>query len=374
MSTTTMTSANSSTVKLWEMKTWKQTMAQACLGHIFNRGGVYYPTDVGKGKKGDNVTFDYVGKLTKEPVGEGGVLSSNLEALDTTQHSMSWNVTRFGVESPNEDTIEQQRTNINFEESARAQMANRAVELLDASLFYQLAGAAPTSVTLDGTTYATTAGKLHVQGHNTPVAPSTNRIIRAASASNDDSLTSADKFKLDYIDYALEANLLSTQPIQPFADNTFDLFVSPEQLTDIMHDDAGKIQWLNIELARLTGGKDSAIDNSFKNNMVCAGKYKNVYIYAAPRVAYGVNHSTSAVITTVRRAVLVGKDAVSFSSPFGGRVTDSSVPSKIKVELKDFEYYKGLECRLLYGLKKMIPSGKEDIGVFVIATYAAAHT
>ena len=108
--------------------------------------------------------------------------------------------------------------------------------------------------------------------------------------------------------------------------------------------------------------------------MTCAGKYKNVYIYQAPRVAYGQNSSGSAVITTVRRAVLCGADAVSFASPFGGRPTDTNVPIKFFEELVDLGYYKSQEGRLLYGLKKMIPDNKEDIGVTVISTYAAAHT
>ena len=108
--------------------------------------------------------------------------------------------------------------------------------------------------------------------------------------------------------------------------------------------------------------------------MPCLGQYGRVNIYSAPRVAYGLNSSTSAVITTVQRAVLVGKDALSFGSPFGGRPTDSDVPLKYFSQLKDYEYYKGLEGRMIYGLKKTVASNSEDIGVIVISTYGAAHT
>jgi len=156
--------------------------------------------------------------------------------------------------------------------------------------------------------------------------------------------------------------------------DTFDLYVSPEQLVDLQQNTTGKIQWFNIELAKITGGyKDNELENRFQNNLICAGKYRNVFIYAAPRVAYGVNNSTNAVITTVRRAVLVGQDALSYGSPFGGRVTDTEVPLKMYSQLKDYEYYKGMEGRLLYGLKKMSPTNKDDIGVMVLSTYAAAH-
>jgi hypothetical protein len=103
------------------------------------------------------------------------------------------------------------------------------------------------------------------------------------------------------------------------------------------------------------------------------GKYSNVNIYMAPRVAYGVNSGSSAIITTVRRGVLVGQDALVYASPFGGRLNDSQVPLKFFTQLKDYDYYKGEEARLLYGLKKLSPTNKEDVGSMVVATYAAAH-
>ncbi len=374
MSSTTMTSANSLTVKLWEKKAWLQAMQRSALGHMFNRGAVYFPEKALTKSAGDQFTFPYVGKLTGVPIGEGGTADGNEEALDLTSHSMVMNVSRIPVLNPNDDTIEQQRTNVQFEENTRKQLAMRCVELMDTSLFYQLAGAAPTSLTINGTIYDTTAKKLHVQGHNTPVAPTTNRILRAGAVANDQSLTSSNKMTLDLVDYALELSERSDQPLEGLDGDTFDLFVSPEQLVDLQHDAAGKVQWYNIELAKIQGGSENTIENRFKNGMICAGKYRNVFIYSMPRVAYGVNASSSAVITTVRRAVLVGSNAVSFASPYGGRVTDKDVPMKLFVQMKDYDYYKGVEARLIYGLKKMSPTDKEDIGTIVLSTYAAAHT
>ena len=375
MSTTAMLTGDNNAVKLWEMEAWEQAMQQTVLGHAFNRGIVYFAKDLmGKDAKGDQLTFSYVGKLINNPIGEGGTARGNEEALDLTSHNMKMNVSRIPVASPAAQTIEQQRTHIDFNEQTRKAITKRAAELLDASLFMQLAGSAPTSVTLNGTTYDTAAKKLHIQGHNTPVAPSTNRILRAAAAATDQALTSADKLTLPLIDYALELNARQNQPMASLPGDTFDLFISPEQMVDLQHDATSAIQWYNIELNRIAGGSSNAIDTPFKNGMTCAGKYKNVYIYQAPRVAYGQNSSGSAVITTVRRAVLCGADAVSFASPFGGRPTDTNVPIKFFEELVDLGYYKSQEGRLLYGLKKMIPDNKEDIGVTVISTYAAAHT
>lgn len=375
MASTGMLTNNNLTVKLWEKKAWLQAMQRAVLGHAFNRGCIYFPEKLkGRNAVGDSVTFPYVGKLTGMPIGEGGTGDGNEEALELENFSMIMNTCRLLVLNPNKDTIEQERTTVDFEVNTRKALTKRAVELLDTSFFNQLAGANPTSLTINGTTYATASQLLFVQGMNTPVAPTSNRQIWPNGQANDQSITANDIMTLDMIDFALEKIDRSDQDIEALDGDTYDLYVSPEQLVDLQQNTTGKIQWFNIELAKIIGqNKDNMIENRFYNKMICAGKYRNVYIYSAPRVAYGVNSSTSAPITTVRRAVLVGADALAFASPFGGRVTDTDVPMKFFFQLKDYDYYKGSEARMIYGMKKMSPSNKDDIGVMVISTYAAAH-
>jgi hypothetical protein len=343
-------------------------------GHMFKRGSVFYVEEfLGSKARGDQITYDYTNKLTGIPIGEGGTLDGNEEALNLGSFVMAINVTRIGVLNPNDDTIEQQRTLVDFPDRTRQVIPNRHAELLDTSVFYQLGGSAPTSFTLNGTTWSGN-NRFFVWGHNTPPAPSTNRIIRAGAAANDQSLTSANTMTLDLIDYALEKIDNSDQPIDRLDDDTYDLYVSPEQLVDLKQDTTGRIQWFNIELAQITGGDSEAVNISPFQAKRPQAQYAGVNIYSAPRVAYGLNSSTSAVITTVRRAVLVGKNALSFASPFGGRPSDNSTPLKYFSQLKDYEYFKGLEGRLIYGAKKTVPSNGEDIGVMVISTYAAAHS
>lgn len=376
MSTTVMTSTNSLTVKRWEMETWLQALQNTVFGHMMTRGAIYTPEElIGSNKVGDQVTFAYAGKLLGVPVGEGGTLDGNEEALDLKSHNMVMNVSRLGVLNPNVNTIEQQRTYVKFDEVAKRQLQRRVAELVDTSVLYQLAGAAPTSLNIGGTSYANSTDLLHVQGHNSIVAPTSNRIIRAGGRANDQSLTSSDKMSLDLIDNALEAASLTLQPVEMLDGNTYDLYLSPEQIVDLMHDSSGKVQWFNVQLSVAErSADDNAIENRFKNNMVCAGKYRNVYIYEAPRTPYGVNGSTSAVITTVRRGLLVGRDALSFASPYGSRLSDNDVPVKFFAQMKDYDYFKGMEARMIYGAKKMTPTGKDDIGVIVISTYAASHS
>ena len=374
MSATGMTSANALTRKLWATEDWVNMGQRTAFGHLFKRGSVFYVEDfLGQKARGDQITYDYTNKLTGVPVGEGGTLDGNEEALNLGSYTMAINVTRIGVLNANDDTIEQQRTLVDFPETTRKVIPNRHKELIDTAVFYQLAGAAPTSFTLNGTTWSGN-NRLFVWGHNTPVAPSAGRILRAGNVAADENLTASNTMTLDLVDFALEAIDNSDQPIDMLDDDTFDLYVSASQLVDLKQDTSGKIQWFNMALARATGGDFGQIDGEIYNTMPCLGMYGRVNIYSAPRIAYGVNSSTSAVITTVRRAVLVGKDALSFASPFGGRPSDKDVPLKYFNQLKDYEYYKGLEGRMIYGLKKTVASNSLDIGVFVISTYAASHS
>jgi hypothetical protein len=373
MSATEMTSADALTLKIWASRDWVNPGKQVVFGHLFSRGAVHYATEfLGNKSRGDTITYDYTQMLTGIPVGEGGTLDGNEEALNLGSFTMAINVTRIGVLNPNDDTIEQQRTLVDFPERTRKVVPNRHLQLLDASCFQHLAGAYPTSWTQDGTTWSGN-NRLFVTGHNVPPAPSTDRILRAGAVANDQSLTSSMTATLDIIDYALETIANSNQPIERLADGTYDSFWAPSQIVDLKQDTTGKIQWFNYALAEITGGDDSMMKGKLFQGMRTLGTYAGVNIYEAPRVAFGVSSADSSVITTVRRAVIVGKDALTFASPFGGRPTDKSAPWKYFSQLKDYDYYKGLEGRMIYGLKKNVASNSSDIGVFVISTYAAPH-
>lgn len=372
MASTSMLTVNALTVKKWAMTDWLNPGPYNAFGHMVERGAIYYADELtGSKARGDQITFSYVNKLTGIPIGEGGTLDGNEEALNLGSFSIAINVTRVGVLNPNSDTIEQQRTLVDFPARSRRVIANRHAELMDISCFTQLASFNPTSFTMGGTTWSGN-NRLFVQGQNTPPTESANRFVRAGAAATDQALTASNTMTLDLVDFALERNALSQQPLQMFNDNSFDLFVSPEQYVDLKQDTSGKIQWFNIELAKITGGKDNELEDMIWKGMVAAGQYSSVYIYSAQHVAYGVNSSTSAVITSVRRAVLVGKDALTYASPYGR--PKEAVPLVYADQLKDYGYYKGLEGRAIYGIKQTTPSNGDPVGVIVIPTYAAAHS
>src|ERR1700761_4062848 len=166
MASTSMTSTNALTLKIWATEDWVNMGQRVAFGHLFSRGSIFYADEfLGQKARGDNITYDYTNQLTGIPVGEGGTLDGNEEALNLGFFSMAINVTRIGVLNPNDDTIEQQRTLVDFPDRTRKVIPNRHMLLLDMACFQQLAGAYPTSWTENGTTWSGN-NRLFVTGHN----------------------------------------------------------------------------------------------------------------------------------------------------------------------------------------------------------------
>lgn len=380
-----MLSSNSLTVKLWALENMVDVYKTSAFGRMLRRESIMISEELDGAKAGDQVTIGFTGILTGLGQTEGGTLTGNEEALRNDSFSMSYNVVRHAIANPNDDTIEQARTTINFEKVSRQLLPKWHMSRFDASCFNQLAGVYSTTMTVDSAVYSG-AKRTIVAGLNTVNAPTTGRIIWAGGVSADESLTSSMTITLDMLDAALET-LYTTYPSAAALDgDEFDLYISPAQLTDLKRDTSGKIQWYSINIAAMTGGQidDNQLltANPFKYEPV--GKYANVNIIMANRVATGQNSSTAAAIPNVRRAVMVGKNALMFGSRFAGGLSDmlmgdgrqakeGKFPLKYFTQLKDYDYIKGVEQRAIYGVKKT-QFESTDIGVCVLSTYAAPHT
>lgn len=381
MAKTAMPSTSALAIKLWSLDGFVDVYKKSCFGHMMNRGVITIAEELDRAKAGSEMTFNYTGILTGVGITEGGTMVGNEEGLDNQAFSMKWNVVRNAVLNPNEDTIEQTRTNINFYNRARTLLQGWHKSRLDASVFNQLAGVNSTTVTVDSTVYSG-ADRTIVQGLNDVNAPTSNRIIRAGGAATDQALTSSDTMTLDLIDAAIEQASSTYPHLEPLDGDEFDLYLSFEQLTDLKRDTSGAIKWYDIYRSALEGGmKDgNPLMNANQYSIKPVGRYANVNIYSAYRVARGVNSATSAALPDVARAVLVGKDAAAFASKFSGSLSDDNnsgtggnVPLKYTTELQDYDYLKGIEARMLYGVKKL-QFDNEDLGCVVISTYAAGHT
>ncbi len=99
------------------------------------------------------------------------------------------------------------------------------------------------------------------------------------------------------------------------------------------------------------------------------GEYNNVILKKANHVTYGVNSSTGAAITTVRRSVLLGAQAVALV--YG--MDNSETTYNWNEELLDHKRVLEISLLSIWGMKKC-RFDSNDFGVIVGSTYAAAHT
>lgn len=381
MAITSMTSANALAVKLWSQQAFADMMKKTSFGHMLRRGALRREAELDRARAGDQITLSFVGNLLGLGMTEGGTLEGNEEALDLQGRSMVFNVVRHAVAMPNKDTIEQQRTFVDFGLESRKQLAKWQASRVDASVFNQLAGCNATTLSVDGATYS--GSKLTIAtGLNTVDAPTANRVIRAGGAASDQALGSSDTFSLDLVDAAVELAGRTYPNIEMLDNDEFDLYISHEQLTDLKRDASGKITWFTNYSNAAAGGMINGNPIFDANGLgpKPVGKYANVNIYVSSRIANGVNTgSSNAVLPNVRRAVLVGANAASVASKFSGAFTEGraneagEVPLKFFTQLNDYDYNMGLEARMIYGVRKNVFDG-EDFGSIVISTYAGAHT
>jgi N4-gp56 family major capsid protein len=96
--------------------------------------------------------------------------------------------------------------------------------------------------------------------------------------------------------------------------------------------------------------------------------YNNVVLHESTRVTTGVNSSTGAQITTVRRAVLCGAQACVMGFGQGHSFKQYSWTE----ELFDYGNQLGVEAGCIGGLKKSVYNST-DFGTVVMSSYAAAH-
>ena len=316
----------------------------------------------------DNIRFSFTNILTG--LGTDGTLQGNEEALIFDNQELKLGTLRHGVNNPNDDTAEQNRTNIDFHSTSSKSLGGWLTSRKDASFLQQAAGAYPTTITVDGAVYSGDKRKF-VTGLNTVTAPTTNRKLYSGSTLTDEGQSASDTFTVDLLDDALVQITHATPTFEVFDDGSILCICSPQQLLDAQRDSSGKIQLLRDVLRPITEGTGKTTLPSINDLMKLKpdAVYRNVKIYANTRVALGVHSGTGASVVTTRRAVLLGKNACVYGSSYG-TVTKGKTPFRMETQLTDYKEYKGIAIKSLDGLKKLVYNG-EDFSTFVISTYSA---
>jgi N4-gp56 family major capsid protein len=344
-----------STVKLWSKSTEIEVLPKTLVGKFIGSGSgsVIQMQDDMKKSAGDRVRMNLQYLLSARGRQGNEVLEGNEEApvfktddlvIDQIRNAVRW----YG-------RMDKQRVVYDFRRDSRDQLSNWFADRLDTCFLNQVCG----NTAQTDTAYT---------GNNATVAPSSNNILYAGSATTAATLTSADTFDLSLVDKAVtRAKTLHhvyDQPIiRPVKDSGSDYFVMilhPHQVKD-MRANTSTGQWLDIQKAAMQGGAIS--DNPIFSGAL--GVYNGVIFYESPRIPLASDSTTAAPST--RAAVLLGAQAGWLAY---GREGGSAERYLWNEETFDFGNEHGIAASLIFGMKKAIFDSK-DHGAIVVSTYAA---
>jgi N4-gp56 family major capsid protein len=366
MATTRFGVVDTLTVKLWGKKLMAEALRATPIAPLIGTSAdsvIQLKNEIKS--SGDKVTFGLRTQLTGDGVTEGEIQEGNEESLTTYADSVLINELMHAVKVAGKDSIDQQRVLFNLRDEAKAGLKDWWAARLSVSFFNQVAGMTATSGT--GAPSST-----KYTGLNAALAPTSGRHIWSESgATADQDLDSTgDTFTITLLDKAKELAKTSTatgSPIRPLmigGEEKYVCYLHPYQVYDLRTDAATAGNWFDIQKAAMQGGKVS-------NNPIytgALGEYNGIILRESFHVPNGVNASTLATITTVKRAVFLGAQAAAMA--FGGN--DDAEGMNWVEETFDFRRALGIMAGKKFGLKKTQFNGV-DFGTIVISTYAAAH-
>lgn len=314
---------------------------------------------------GDKITFGLRRQLIGDGVSEHEVLEGNEEALSRYSDAIFINELAHAVRVKNEQTIDAQRVPFNLRSEANAGLTDWYSDRMSLAFFVQVGGYTAPQIAFEGRTLV--LKPVHY-GFNAPIAPSASRHIwqdktnEPATNDADEDLGVKDFFTLDLIDKAVERAKLANPKIRPVrvdGANMYVLYMHPAQVTS-MRTNTSTGQWLDIQKAAERRGGSNPIFSG------ALGVYNNVVLREAEHVVPGVNSTSGAQITTVRRAVLLGAQAA--ATAYG----QNKGPTRYKrvEELFDYQRELGVSVQTIWGMKKTVYDST-DFGCVVISTYAA---
>ncbi len=328
-----------------------------------------------KKEKGDRVTVGLRTQLVGDGVTEGQTLEGNEEQLATFSDSLLLNELNHAVRVKGEGTIDNQRILFNTRKEAKSGLKDWYAKRLSIGFFLHACGYTGGTYTHRGMTIDVTKSVFNLG--NTITAPTSSRKVFAAAGSGesnttDQAIESDDIFDLRLIDYAKELARTSSVPIRPInieGGEYFVCYLHPYQVVDL-RTDTGTGQWMDFSKTAYMGrGKDNPIFNG------SLGMYNGVILRESEDVTPGVNSSSSATISTVRRAVFLGAQAAMFGVGSEYNPPSRGQPAsgfKWVEETFDYQRELGVSAQSLLGLKKTVFNSL-DFGAITISTYAAAH-
>ncbi len=370
MATTLIGVNDANAVKLWAKRLAYDIVYKTDISPLIGESEndiIQMKSETAKGA-GDQVTFSLMKKLSQDGITENQTAQGNGESLSLYTDAILINELLFNVGIPNKGrSIDAQRTLLDLRSAARRGLKTLWGERMSTAFFNQVCG-------------YTVQTDTRYTGSNAVIAPtSTRRIVVDVTGPTvntvDENLVSADTFTLNYVDYARELAETVASPVHPINITGQDggndimglkyvMFLHPYQVTDL-RTSTSTGQWFDIQKAAMQGG------NISKNPIYtdALAEYNNVILRKSPHVTQGVNSSTGAAITTVRRAVLCGGQAAAIA--FGQDMSESDF--NWNEELFDHKRKMEVSVMTIWGLKKTVYAST-DANTVVVSSYAAKHT
>jgi N4-gp56 family major capsid protein len=336
-------------VKLWSKALAQEALKATYIGKFIGKSDDSLIQEKTETKKdaGDRVRITLRMQLSGDGVQGDGTLEGNEEALTTYTDDLIIDQLRHAVRSAGK--MSEQRIPWSVREEAMAGLRDWWADRFDTWYFNQVCGYTPQT----NTKYT---------GNQAVLAPTAFQ--RAAAAASDQALTSSNTFDLGILDNAVaQAKTASPmmRPVKVGGKDHYVCFLHPYQVRDLRKNTANG-QWLDIQKAALQGG--SGQDNPIFTGAL--GVYNGVVLHESARVTQGVNGSTGAAITTVRRAVLCGAQSAAIAFGKGNSFEGFSWVE----ELFDYENQLGVSAGNVAGLKKL-QFNSADFSTIVLSSYAA---
>jgi N4-gp56 family major capsid protein len=319
---------------------------------------------------GDQVKFTLRAVLQGAGFSEGETAEGNGEALTFSQDSIIINELGHTIVTPSENTIDAQRVPFNLRAEGRDGLGEWWGNRKAVSIFNQLCGYTPAN------TVSPTSGPKFT-GLNPVIAPTSGagliRHIWPGAITSDEALTSTETFTTAVIDRAVTRAILGHQRIKPVMVNgqpRWVMYIHPVQVEQL-RTNAGAGGWLDIQKQAIAGAGKHGIYNG------ALGEWNRVVLRSSQSVTNGVNSSTGAVITNVKRAVLLGAQAAVCA--YGRKTNPAKSKYRWSEEIKDHGRRLEVGAWGIFGCKKaqfntpnlstgaMVPV---DYGTLVVSTWA----
>lgn len=286
-------------------------------------------------KPGDTVEFGLSTKLSGEGTSGDDELEGNEEEITTFNDTLKVNQLRHAVRL--KGRMDEKKVAYSMRADAKEKLTIWWAERIDQELLDKM------------------AGKTSSVFANTPTAPTSNRVIFAGGAANENAIDATMKMDTKVIDAAKELAITASVKVRPIRLNdkqhtgeaVYIMIVHPFQATALRQDPV----WNQAQRdANVRGSSNPILSGSF-------GIYNNVIVYQHEGV-YKFNNTGSVAIA---RATLMGQQAAIFG-----------IGKDEQWKEKEFDYGNkwGISAGRIFGVIKPV-FNSEDYGLITVTTAAA---